>query len=92
MTWQAHVVRSLMKVITPKLLLTVHRSIILVITVITPEKFIHKFYYYLLIIIELYFNNFKPLTCFSVMIPDAVQYSFDPPDDEHIVLETCSGI
>ena len=34
--------------------------------------FIYKFYYYLLICIELYFSNFRPLTCFSVMIPDAV--------------------
>jgi len=36
------------------------------------EKFIYKFYYYVLILIELYFSNFRPLTCFSVMIPDAV--------------------
>ena len=28
--------------------------------------------YYLLIFIELYFSNFRPLTCFSVMIPEAV--------------------
>jgi len=35
-------------------------------------KFIHKFYYYVLIFIELYFSNFRPFTCFSVMIPDAV--------------------
>ena len=41
-------------------------------TVITPKKFIHKFYYYLLIFIELYFSNFRPLTCISVTIPDAV--------------------
>jgi len=41
-------------------------------------KFIHKFYYHLLIFIELYFSNFRPLTCFSVMIPDAVVYNFDP--------------
>jgi len=40
--------------------------------VITPKKLIHKFYYYVLIFIELYFSNFRPLTCFSVMIPDAV--------------------
>jgi hypothetical protein len=40
--------------------------------VITLEEFIHKFYYYVLIFIELYFSNFRPLTCFSVMIPDAV--------------------
>ena len=39
--------------------------------VITPEEFIHKFYYCVLIFIELYFNNFRPLTCFSVMITDA---------------------
>ena len=38
----------------------------------TPEKFTHKFYYYVLIFIELYFSNFIPLTCSSVMIPDAV--------------------
>ena len=31
-----------------------------------------KFYYYLLIFTELYFSNFRPLTCFSVMIPEAV--------------------
>ena len=41
-------------------------------TVITPEKFTHKCYYYLLIFLELYFSNFRPLTCFSVMIPQAV--------------------
>ena len=35
-------------------------------------KFTHKFYYYVLIFIELYFSNFRPLTCFSVMISDAV--------------------
>jgi len=40
--------------------------------VITPEKFTHKCYYYLLIFIDLYFSNFRPLTCFSVMIPEAV--------------------
>jgi len=33
---------------------------------------IHKFYYYVLIFMELYCSNFRPLTCFSVMIPDAV--------------------
>jgi len=41
-------------------------------TVITPEKFVHKFYYYVLIFIEFYFSNFRPITCFSVMLPDAV--------------------
>ena len=41
-------------------------------------KFTHKFYYYVFILIELYFSNFsyfsnfRPLTCFSVMIPEAV--------------------
>ena len=40
--------------------------------VITPEKFINKFYYYVLLFIESYFSNFEPLACFSVMIPDAV--------------------
>ena len=35
-------------------------------------EFIYKFYYYVLIFIELYFSNFRPLTYFSVMIPDAV--------------------
>ena len=35
-------------------------------------KFMCEFYYYLLIIIELYFSNFRPLTCFGVMIPEAV--------------------
>ena len=37
----------------------------------------HKFFYYVLIIIELYFSNFGPFICFSVMIPDAVQCNFD---------------
>ena len=38
----------------------------------------HKFYYYVFILIELhfsnfsYFSNFKPLTCFSVMIPETL--------------------
>ena len=41
-------------------------------TVITPQKFTHKFYYYMLIFIELYFSNFRPLTCFSVMLPETV--------------------
>jgi len=41
-------------------------------TVITPEKFTHKFNYYVLIFTESYFSNFRPLTCFSVTIPDAV--------------------
>ena len=36
------------------------------------EKFTHKFYCHVLIFKELYFSNFIPLTCFSVMIPDAV--------------------
>ena len=35
-------------------------------------KYIHKFYYYVLIFIELYFRNFRPLACFSVTIPNAV--------------------
>jgi len=39
---------------------------------------LHKLYYHVLILIELYFNNFdyfsnfRPLTCFSVMIPETV--------------------
>jgi len=41
-------------------------------TVITPEEFIYNFYYYVLLFIELYFSNFRPLTRFSVTIPDAV--------------------
>ena len=42
------------------------------------EHMVIKFYYYVLILIELYFNNFnyfsnfRPLTCFSVMIPETV--------------------
>ena len=38
----------------------------------------NKFYYYVFILIELcfsnfsYFSNFRPFTCFSVMIPEAV--------------------
>jgi len=35
-------------------------------------KFMCEFYYYLLIFIELYFGNFRPLACFSVMITEAV--------------------
>ena len=41
-------------------------------------KIKHKFYYHVLIIMELYFNsfnyfsNFRPITCFSVMIPETV--------------------
>ena len=35
-------------------------------------KFMCEFYYYLLIFTELYFSNFRPLTCFNVMIPEAV--------------------
>jgi len=31
-----------------------------------------KLYYHLVIFVELYFSNFRPLTCFSVMIPEAV--------------------
>jgi len=38
----------------------------------TVVKFIHKFYYCVFIFIELNFRNFRPLTCFSVMIPDVV--------------------
>jgi len=34
------------------------------------EHIVVKFY--VLIFIELYFSNFRPLTCFSMMIPDAV--------------------
>ena len=47
------------------------------ITKITKIQF-HKYYYYVFILIELYFSyfsyfsNFRPLTCFSVMMPDAV--------------------
>jgi len=35
-------------------------------------KFMHKFYYYVLVFIELCFSNFRPLTCFSVTIPNDV--------------------
>ena len=31
-----------------------------------------QFYYYFIIFIELYFSNFRPLTCFCVMKPEAV--------------------
>ena len=40
--------------------------------------FTHKFYYHVLILIELYFNNFnyfsnfRPFTYFSVVIPETV--------------------
>ena len=50
-----------------------------------------KLYYYLLIIIELYFSNFRPLTYFSVMIPEAVYCNFDLMMIAH-VLETCRGM
>jgi len=42
------------------------------------ERIVVKFYYYAFILIELYFSNFsyfsnfRPLTCLSVMIPEAV--------------------
>ena len=36
------------------------------------EQIAVKFYYYLFMFKELYFSNFRPLTCFSVMIPEAV--------------------
>ena len=45
---------------------------------ITYYKQTHKFYYHVLILIELYFNNFhyfsnfRPLTCFNVVIPETV--------------------
>jgi len=51
---------------------------VLVTVIITPEKFTHKFDQYVFIFIELnfsnfsYFSNFRPLTCFSVMIPEVV--------------------
>ena len=61
-------------------------------TVITFEEFIHKFYYYVLISIELYFSNFRPLTCFSVMMPDVVSYNFDLLMMSTILLETCTGV
>ena len=41
-------------------------------------EFTHKFYYYVFILIGLYFSNFsyfsnfRPLTCFSVMISETV--------------------
>ena len=34
-------------------------------TVNAPVKFIHKFYYYVLIFIELYFSNFRPINLFQ---------------------------
>ena len=34
--------------------------------------YIYIYIYYVLIFIELYFSNFRPLTCFSVMISEAV--------------------
>jgi len=40
----------------------------------------------------LHFGNFRPLTCFSVTITRCCIMQFRPPDDEHIVLETCRGI
>ena len=46
--------------------------------IVDKHNLTHKFYYYVLILIELYFSNFsyfsnfRPLTCFSVMIPETV--------------------
>ena len=41
------------------------------ITKITKIQF-YKYEHIVVILIELYFSNFEPLTCFSVMIPEAV--------------------
>ena len=54
------------------ILLTINMLCHVEVTFVTNEKFIHKFYYHVLIFIELYFSNFRPLTCYSVMIPYAV--------------------
>jgi len=51
--------------------------------------FLHYMYY---IYMELYFSNFRPLTCFSVMITDAVKYNFDLLMMSTKVLETYRGI
>jgi len=53
-------------------LLTINMLCHVEVMFITPKKFTHKFYYYVLIFIGLYFSNFRPFTCFSVMIPEAV--------------------
>ena len=44
------------------------------------------------IYMELYFSHFRPLTCFSVMITDAVKYNFDLLMMSTKVLETYRGI
>ena len=62
-----------------------------VITLCTTGCIVKKCYtLHVLKLIELYFNNFnyfsnfRPFTCFSVMIPETVQYNFCHPDDEHM--------
>ena len=40
---------------------------------------------------KLYYTASGIITPIGLMIPEAVQYSFDP-DDEHMVLETCRGM
>jgi len=42
------------------------------ITKITKITKIQFYKYYVFVLIELYFSNFRPLTCFSVMIPEVV--------------------
>jgi len=46
------------------------------ITINKIYKYEHKLYYYVLIFMYFsnisYFSNFRPLTCFSVMVPEAV--------------------
>ena len=41
---------------------------------------------------EFHFSNFRPLACFSVMIPDAVKYNFDLLMMSTTALETCRGL
>jgi len=51
--------------------------------VITPKKFTHKFYYYLLIFIELYFSN-QTTHLFQCDDTRGCVMQFWPPDDEYM--------
>ena len=47
------------------------------ITKIYKYEHIVKFILFIVFIYFSYFNNFRPLTCFRVMIPEAEYYNFD---------------
>ena len=50
---------------------TIQWSKIIKIIKITQLR-LYNYEHYVFIIIESYFSNFRPLTCFNVMIPEAV--------------------